>query len=109
MTIQEFTKEYERLCFGLRNKFNDGEALVYYDALKGYHQEQMNIACTGIIERYKFFPKPAEIIEEIHDIPPEKKTIEFQLKSGDRLPTEEERQEYIKIMQEGLAKIGNPV
>jgi hypothetical protein len=108
MTFEEFTREYERLCFGFRVEFNEGEVLAYFDILRGYSKEQMRIASLRIMENHRYFPKIAEIVEEIHEIPSQTGIIDLQLKSGDKLPTDEERREYMGKLREMLSQVGNP-
>ena len=109
MKFEEFIKEYERLCFGFRIELNEGEALAYFDILRGYHKNQMRIACSIVMENYKFFPKISELIEEIRGIPSQTKIIDLQLKSGEKLPTEEERQEYMKKLKLMLDQVGEKI
>lgn len=66
MELSEFRKEFQKLCFAFNKPFEDGQAIVWFEDLCGYKDDDIKNAMKVARKNCRYqFPTIAEVINEI--------------------------------------------
>lgn len=104
MQLSEFAKQYEKLCHAYDRECKKGQLAIYYEYLGARDVKALEYAVNKIILSKTFFPKVAEIIDEMKDYK-EIIPVERQLSNHDEpIIPKLEMKEKIRQMISGLAK-----
>lgn len=103
MQFNDFMAAYTKLCIAYSQPVKEFQAQVYYEQLNRYTKKELDMAIAYLIGASKFFPKVAEIIEEIKAIP--KLPGDFiQIQAPKEvIPSREEAQKRLRELRAQLA------
>ena len=96
MDLKEFSVPYTKLCFSFNQQIQQGQLLAYFEQLNMFDVEKLKEACWNLARTSTFFPKIAEIIDEIKSVQLKPNLVYKQLENKETIPQQEEVRKMIK-------------
>lgn len=104
VNINEFSVGYAKLCAAFNQEAKEAQMIVYYEHLDKIPYDKFMTAVYWIIKTNKFFPKVAELIEEIRAIPERPNLNNPALSSGEKMLSKEEVHKIIENIKQGIVE-----